>query len=95
MIHESVYDEVVERLQKAYSTVPIGDPLDEATLMGPLHSEAGVKQYETGLEAIVAQVRIGHLLLRYNACPVVVWGFDSVSLLCWCPSVWIVSPTGG
>lgn len=55
MIHESVYDEVVERLQKAYSTVPIGDPLDEATLMGPLHSEAGVKQYETGLEAIVAQ----------------------------------------
>ncbi|MGI9051331.1 MAG: aldehyde dehydrogenase family protein, partial [Ilumatobacteraceae bacterium] len=36
IVHRSVRDELVERLAKAYSSVPIGDPLAEGTLVGPL-----------------------------------------------------------
>lgn len=39
----------------AYKTVKIGDPFDSSTLMGPLHSKAGVKQYLDGLEEIKKQ----------------------------------------
>ena len=34
--HKSVVSELTERLVKAYATIPIGDPLDDGTLMGPL-----------------------------------------------------------
>ena len=48
ILHESVYDEVLERLKKAYASVftRIGDPLDEGTLYGPLHSKASIAAYE-------------------------------------------------
>jgi aldehyde dehydrogenase (NAD+) len=36
IIHESVADKVREKLLAAYKTVPIGHPLEEKTLMGPL-----------------------------------------------------------
>jgi aldehyde dehydrogenase (NAD+) len=36
IVHESVRDELVDRLVKAYRTVPIGDPLADGTLVGPL-----------------------------------------------------------
>ncbi|WP_019170950.1 aldehyde dehydrogenase family protein [Pseudaminobacter salicylatoxidans] len=39
LAHESVYDEVVERLAARASTVRIGDPRDSSTGMGPLVSE--------------------------------------------------------
>jgi aldehyde dehydrogenase (NAD+) len=35
-MHESIADKVRSRLLKAYKSVPIGNPLDETTLMGPL-----------------------------------------------------------
>jgi aldehyde dehydrogenase family 7 protein A1 len=38
IVHEKVYDEMVERLLKAYSQVKAGNPLEEGTLLGPLHS---------------------------------------------------------
>ena len=34
--HRSIRDELVERLGKAYASVPIGDPLADGTLVGPL-----------------------------------------------------------
>lgn len=37
-IHESIYDKLVEQLVKAYSTIVPGNPLDDSTLMGPLHN---------------------------------------------------------
>jgi aldehyde dehydrogenase (NAD+) len=46
IVHESIGDELVERLAKAYSTVPIGDPLADGTLVGPLidgHAYAAVQ----------------------------------------------------
>jgi aldehyde dehydrogenase (NAD+) len=36
IVHGSVHDELVDRLAKAYASVPIGDPLAEGTLVGPL-----------------------------------------------------------
>jgi aldehyde dehydrogenase (NAD+) len=36
IVQESVHDELVERLAKAYATVPLGDPLADGTLVGPL-----------------------------------------------------------
>jgi aldehyde dehydrogenase (NAD+) len=34
--HQSIYGRLVESLTKAYVSVPIGNPLDDGTLMGPL-----------------------------------------------------------
>ncbi|MCO6452269.1 MAG: aldehyde dehydrogenase family protein [Caldilineales bacterium] len=36
IIHKSIGDELSERLVKAYAQVPIGDPLSDGILMGPL-----------------------------------------------------------
>ena len=35
-VHENVYDQLVPRLQKAYGSVTIGNPLETGTLVGPL-----------------------------------------------------------
>ena len=37
---------------KAYKTVKIGNPLEEGTLCGPLHTLASVKEYTDGLAEI-------------------------------------------
>ncbi len=37
LVHESIADEVIERIKKAYSqSLPIGDPLQDGVLIGPL-----------------------------------------------------------
>jgi len=54
-LHDSVYDAFVARMVKAYKSVPIGDPNDPKTLMGPMHSPNGVNDYEKGLEEIKKQ----------------------------------------
>jgi len=35
-VHESVYDTLVPRLQKIYAGLPVGNPLEKGTLVGPL-----------------------------------------------------------
>ena len=45
----------VERLARAYSTVQIGDPLDDRTLMGPLVSSDAVEAFLDGVATIKAQ----------------------------------------
>ena len=50
IVHEDVVDELTERLAKAYKQVPIGDPLQEGTLMGPLATPAAVAQMGAALE---------------------------------------------
>ena len=54
-VHEKIYDRFLADLLKAYQTVPMGDPLAEGTLLGPLHTAAAVKEYEEGLAEIVKQ----------------------------------------
>ncbi len=36
IVHESIIDDVTDRLLKAYKSISIGNPLDDGTLMGPL-----------------------------------------------------------
>ena len=45
IIHESVYNEVKNRLVKAYGQLKIGNPLDEKNHVGPLIDKDAVKQY--------------------------------------------------
>ena len=45
IIHESVYDEMKNRLVKAYGQLKIGNPLDEKNHVGPLIDKDAVKQY--------------------------------------------------
>jgi len=40
IVHESVHDELVERILAGLARVTVGDPVDKSTTMGPLISEA-------------------------------------------------------
>ncbi|MFO0894298.1 MAG: aldehyde dehydrogenase family protein [Phycisphaerales bacterium] len=53
--HEAVSRELTDRLVKAYSSVRIGDPLEEKTLMGPLINDGAVKQMRHALERAVKE----------------------------------------
>jgi aldehyde dehydrogenase (NAD+) len=50
-----VKDDLVQRLVSAYRQVPIGDPLDPGTLMGPLVNEQAVHTMMTALDLAVRQ----------------------------------------
>ena len=52
IVHESIYDTVLETLVKAYQQVEgkIGDPLDTSNLMGPLNSAGAVEQFLATVE---------------------------------------------
>ena len=56
-LHESIYDAFVARLIKAYPgfNARMGDPLDDNTLLGPLHSKMGLEGYLKGIEEIKKQ----------------------------------------
>jgi aldehyde dehydrogenase (NAD+) len=53
--HESVADKLAERLARAYKTLKIGDPLDPATLVGPLVTEQAVLDMMSALDAAKKQ----------------------------------------
>ena len=52
IVHESRMEELQHRLVAAYGQVRIGDPLDDATLMGPLIDEQSVERYERAVAAV-------------------------------------------
>ena len=52
LVHESLENELVTRLRRAYSQVAIGDPLDPGTLMGPLIDAAAVERFRAALAAV-------------------------------------------
>lgn len=49
IIHESIYDKVKESLIKAYSSLKIGNPLDEKNHVGPLIDKEAVKLFTDAL----------------------------------------------
>lgn len=55
IVHESVYDKLMDKLVKAYSQVKIGDPLESGVLCGPLHTSAAVEAYKDTLEKVKQQ----------------------------------------
>jgi aldehyde dehydrogenase (NAD+) len=50
IVHESIADDVVERLASAYRSVPIGDPREPGTLVGPLISADSFTRLEEALD---------------------------------------------
>ena len=53
-VHESVYDQLVPRLQKAYGSVTIGNPLEAGTLVGPLIDKQAFDRMQAALAAAKA-----------------------------------------
>jgi aldehyde dehydrogenase (NAD+) len=53
IVHRSVYDDLVERIAKAYSSLPIGDPLADGTLVGPLIDGAAFDRMQSALASAV------------------------------------------
>ena len=49
-VHESVYDDTVERLKTLYAKVPIGNPLEKGVLMGPLIDAQSYGRMQEALE---------------------------------------------
>ena len=80
IVHESIADEVVGRLAAAYASVPIGDPREPGTLVGPLVSEESFERLEVALDEA-----------RADGGEVVVGGTRALADE-W-PDAWYASPT--
>ncbi len=52
IVHESIRDQLVSRLVKAYAGVRIGDPRKTETLMGPLVTRGAVKDMQNAIKRI-------------------------------------------
>ena len=55
IIHESVYEEVKNKLAAAYGQLKIGNPLDESNHVGPLIDKDAVRMYNEALEKVKAE----------------------------------------
>ncbi len=55
IIHESIYDQVRDRLVKAYGQLKIGNPLDQNNHVGPLIDTLAVDQYNKALTSVVTE----------------------------------------
>ncbi len=51
IVHDSVYEALLPRLIKAYEGLPVGDPLEEGVLVGPLIDHAALTAMEQALSA--------------------------------------------
>ena len=54
-VHESVYDRFVEQFVARVTALKVGDPADEATVIGPLIDEAAAKRVEQWVQEAAAQ----------------------------------------
>ena len=55
IVHHTIADDLVARLAKIYEPLPIGNPLDEGVLMGPLIDEAALVAMEDALRQATKQ----------------------------------------
>ena len=60
IIHDSIYDRVVDSLQKAYRGLKIGTPIDETSHVGPLINRNAVEAFKDALEK--ARSEGGHVI---------------------------------
>jgi aldehyde dehydrogenase (NAD+) len=67
LVHSEVVKSVTARLVKAYKSVPIGDPLDPGTLMGPLINQKAVDSMRAALEQA-----------RAEGCEILCGGIDGI-----------------
>ena len=50
IVHESLLEDVVDRLKEIYSTINIGDPFDEQNLMGPVVNQNAIKTLQDAVK---------------------------------------------
>ncbi|KAA8541624.1 hypothetical protein F0562_022776 [Nyssa sinensis] len=55
LLHESIYQRVLDQLLDVYKQLKIGDPLEKCTLLGPLHTRASREKFEKRIEIIKSQ----------------------------------------
>jgi aldehyde dehydrogenase (NAD+) len=55
IIHESIYEDVKQKLVSAYKQLRIGDPLNEHNHVGPLIDKGAVSEYLNAIEKVVAE----------------------------------------
>lgn len=55
IIHESVYDQVKERLMSIYQNIGVGNPLDEGTLVGPLIDQEAISMMQSALKKVAEE----------------------------------------
>jgi aldehyde dehydrogenase (NAD+) len=60
IVHSSIADDLVHRLRRHYDTLPIGDPFDPATVVGPLIDAAALEAMDKALAAARADGGIVH-----------------------------------
>ena len=48
-VHDEVYDALVPRLKQIWAAVPVGNPLEDGTLVGPLIDEEAVESMQSAL----------------------------------------------
>ncbi|HEX2530733.1 MAG TPA: aldehyde dehydrogenase family protein, partial [Burkholderiaceae bacterium] len=53
-VHDSIYDSLVPRLKKIYASLPVGNPLEKGTLVGPLIDRAAFESMRQALELVQA-----------------------------------------
>jgi aldehyde dehydrogenase (NAD+) len=54
-VHDSVYEQLVPRLKKAYETVSVGNPLETTALVGPLVDKQAYDVMQKAIEAAKAE----------------------------------------
>lgn len=64
IIHESLYDTIVQKLVSAYKSVKVGNPLEKGVLCGPLHTAQAVKSYQSAI--VEAKKQGGKVLFGGN-----------------------------
>ncbi len=52
LVHTSIFDQVRDRLVQIYEGIPIGNPLEEGTLVGPLIDEDAVEAMQAALRKV-------------------------------------------
>ena len=55
IVHEAIYEQVVQSLQKAYKQLKIGNPLEESNHVGPLIDSEAVSHFMTALKEVEKQ----------------------------------------
>jgi aldehyde dehydrogenase (NAD+) len=54
-VHEEIYNPLVPRLKQIWASVPVGNPLEEGVLVGPLIDEAALEAMASALDAARAE----------------------------------------
>jgi aldehyde dehydrogenase (NAD+) len=80
IVHESVADELLERLASAYVSVPVGDPREDETLVGPLITGESFGRMEAALRQ--ARAEGGEIVVGGGRAEVDAW-----------PDAWYAEPT--